>query len=74
MDTCDGLTNGARGELLGIIRDVKGKIVKMIVKFEKDSVGREKRRNCPDIQRKFPGGTSIDKVNFSFSISKSATK
>ena len=71
VDICDGLTNGARGELLGIIRDLKGNIVKMIVKFEKDSIGREKRRNYPDIQRKYPGGTSIEKVNFSFSISKS---
>ena len=71
VDTCDGLTNGARGELLGIIRDLKGNIVKMIVKFEKDSIGREKRRNYPDIQRKYPGGTSIEKINFSFSISKS---
>ena len=71
VDTCDGLTNGARGELIGIINDAKGNIFKMIVKFEKDSVGKERRRNCPDIQRKFPGGTPIDKVNFSYSISRS---
>ena len=43
----------------------------MIVKFERESVGREKRRNSLDIQRKYPGGTSIEKVSFSYSISRS---
>ena len=70
-NTSDGLTNGARGDLLGIMRDARGNISKIIVKFEKDSVGREKRRNCPDIQRKYPGGTPIEKVSFSYSISPS---
>ena len=71
VDTSDGLTNGARGDLIGILFDSKGHISKLIIKFEKDSVGEEKRRSCPDIVRKFPGGTAIEKINFSFSISKS---
>ena len=44
VDTGDGLTNGARGQLLGIIEDVKGNVLKLVIKFEKDSVGREQRK------------------------------
>ena len=71
IDTCDGLTNGARGELLGVIIDAKRNISKLVIKFERESVGREKRKSCSEIKTKYPGGTPIEKVNFSFSISKS---
>ena len=73
VDTSDGLTNGARGDLLGIIKDERGNASKLIIKFEVESHGQEKRRNCQEILHKFPGGTPIEKVNFSFSISKSKT-
>ena len=42
-----------------------------MVKFEKESVGRERRRNNQDICNKYPDGTLIEKVNFPFTISKS---
>ena len=42
VDTSDGLTNGARGELVGVIKDANGNISKLVVKFESESVGREK--------------------------------
>ena len=71
IDTSDGLTNGARGELIGIIEDAAGEVSKLVVKFEKESVGRERRRNNQDICNKYPGGTLVEKVNFSFTISKS---
>ena len=71
VDTCDGLTNGARGEFIGVINDAKGNISKLIIRFERESVGREKRRQNQDISRKFPNGTPIEKVHYSFSISKS---
>ena len=71
VDTCDGLTNGARGELIGYQKDSKNAITKLIVKFENDTVGQEKRRLNPNIAAKYPFGTPIEKVNFSFSISRS---
>ena len=71
VDVTDGLTNGARGELVGLMEDEKGSICKLIVKFEVEENGREKRQKCPGISKKYPGGTPIEKVNFSFSISKS---
>ena len=36
-----------------------------------ESFGKDKRRKNPGISNKYPGGTLIEKVNFSFSISKS---
>ena len=71
VDTSDGLTNGARGELIGIINDKAGNISKLIVKFENISIGKEKMNLCQELSRKYPGGTLIEKVNFPFSISKS---
>ena len=71
VDTSDGLTNGARGELIGIIEDNKGNISKIVVKFEDEANGQEKRRHNPEIYKIYPGGTPIEKVNFPFSISKS---
>ena len=71
IDTGDGLTNGARGEVIGVIEDAKGNICKLVVRFEKESVGKDRRRISKDICKKYPGGTPIEKVNFPFSISKS---
>ena len=71
VDTSDGLTNGARGELIGIIKDAKGNISKLFVKFENKSIGKEKRNHCKEMSKKYPGGTVIEKVNFPFSISRS---
>ena len=71
VDTSDGLTNGARGEITGIIKDKNENISRVLVLFERESVGREKRKRDQDISRKFPKSTAIEKVNFSFSISKS---
>ena len=73
VDTSDGLTNGARGDLVGIIFDSKKNISKLIIRFENESVGEVKRRSCPHIERQFPTGTPIEKINHSFSISKSKT-
>ena len=42
-----------------------------MIKFEKDSVGREQRRQHSETCIRWPGGTQIEKVNYQFSISKS---
>ena len=73
VDTSDGLTNGARGDLVGLMRDQKGEISKLIVNFERASHGQEKRNRNQGMTKQYPGGTPIEKVNFSFSISKSKT-
>ena len=71
IDTSDGLTNGARGDLIGVVIDEQKKVKKLIIKFEKENVGLNRRRQYPEIERKYRGGTVIEKVKFSFFISKS---
>ena len=71
IDTSDGLTNGARGELIGVQVDEKGAVRKLIIRFENELVGQERRSKFPEIQIRYKGGTVIEKVKFSFSISKS---
>ena len=39
VDTCDGLTNGARGDLIGVIMESNNNITKLIIKFENSVVG-----------------------------------
>ena len=73
VDVVDGLTNGARGELIGMVEDDRKNITRLIIRFQNSSNGEERRRRNPEMSNKYPGGTSIEKVNYSFSISK-ATK
>ena len=68
VDTSDGLTNGARGELVGIVDDMQGNPSKLIIKFEKESVGRERHKKNLEISQKWSGGTPIEKVNFQYAI------
>ena len=70
VDTSDGL---AKGDLIGIIKDEKGYASQLIIKFEVETHGQDKRRKSQQITNRFPGGTPIEKVNFPFSISKSKT-
>jgi hypothetical protein len=51
VDTSDGLTNGARGVLVGVKLDIKNNISQLVIKFDRESVGREKRRKCPETRR-----------------------
>ena len=69
IDTSDGLTNGAIGELIGVQVDEKGAVRKLIKKIEKESIGQERRNKFPEMQKTFQGGTVIEEVKFSFSIS-----
>ena len=43
----------------------------MIVKFDNEKHGYEARQRNPDVTQAYPEGTPIEKVNFSFSISRS---
>ena len=44
VNTGDGLTNGARGELIGVIEDNNGNISKLVFKFERLLWKRENER------------------------------
>merc|ERR1711954_167816 len=50
---------------------MNGNPSKLIIKFERESIGTEQRKKNLEISQKLPGGTPIEKVNFQYSISKS---
>ena len=70
VDTGDGLTNGSRGDLIGVKRNKEGNINKLIIKFENLSHGQRNREINQEITRCYPGGTVVEKVDFGFSLSK----
>ena len=70
VDTSDGLTNGSRGELIGVKKDREGKVNKLIIKFENPSHGQRNREMNLEITKSYTGGTVVEKVEFGFSLSK----
>ena len=73
IDTPDGLTNGQLGKILGVIRTKDGGIAKIIIQFNNENVGKESRLKNTEFSRKYPQGTVIEKISFSYSLSKKAT-
>ena len=80
VDTCDGLTNGARGELIGCethVIDEKVRVRRLYVHFVEERMGREKRKAChstpylSNLQKMFPhkNPTPVDRLEFKFSNS-----
>ena len=74
LDTSDGLTNGAIGEVIGYDMSPEGRIQKIYVHFYDEKVGQDRRRHFPDILNRFPGKrpTPIKKLDFPYSLSKKA--
>ena len=72
IDTPDGLTNGQLGKLIDIIQTEDGSVAKCIVEFKNENIGRESRARNPQFAAKYPRGTVIEKVSFTYSLSKKA--
>jgi CRISPR/Cas system-associated endoribonuclease Cas2 len=73
IDTADGLTNGQLGKLLEVIRSEDGSIAKVIIEFKNENAGKQNRAKNIQFSSKYPRGTVIEKVSFSYSLSKKAT-
>ena len=69
VNTADGLTNGSRGDLIGVFKNDSGEVTKLIIKFENPAHGQMQREANPEKSVKYPGGTVIEKVSFAFSLS-----
>ena len=76
IDTCDSLTNGTFGEIRGIELDQNNEVSRIIVQFDNDVSGRERRKNCSELQQKYKplAVTPIDKIEFQYSLSKKTTR
>ena len=70
----DSLTNGSQGEVLDFTYDKSGKIKYVLVKFDENESGRE-RRKLFNFEEKYPGQKitpiEIKETNFSLSKTKS---
>ena len=73
IDTADGLTNGQLGELIGIVKGQDGTVAKLIVKFNREKVGKKNREKYKEYSKKYPKGVVIEKVSFSYSLTKKAS-
>ena len=72
LDTSDCLTNGAFGEILGFKFNQNRSIQTVFVHFYDKDIGKERRKNCTEIQKMFPGKnvTPIELLEFSYSLSR----
>ena len=72
IDTCDSLTNGAFGEVLGYNFVKETEIKEVYVHFYDKDCGKERRKNYVDLQKKYPGKnvTPITLIEFRYSTSK----
>ena len=66
------MTNGQLGIIRDTIKTENGEIAKVIVEFQNENVGKENRRKNPKFESQYPRGTVIEKVSFSYSISRKA--
>ena len=73
IDTSDGLTNGQLGILIATVKADDGSISKCIVEFKKQKIGTKNRANNQQYASKYPSGTVIEKVSYSYPISRKAT-
>ena len=60
MDVHDKLCNGSIGTLVAAVKDTKGEVKLLMVKFDNPEAGRELRRCHPILAKKFPGCTHIN--------------
>ena len=58
--TEDSLTNGQVGVLTAVIKDKKGGVQQIMVKFDKKDAGNMTRRESPQLELKYPGVTVIE--------------
>ena len=69
INTRDSLTNGQTGILEQVVRDVKGGVKYLMVRFDKEAAGRMSRMENPQLEQKFPGLTKIEKTQETYKLS-----
>ena len=72
LDVCDSLTNGSQGKVIDFKYGKHGKIKYILVKFDENVSGRERRKRF-NFGEEYPGITPIEIKETSFSLSKNKT-
>ena len=75
LDTCDSLTNGTFGQIIGVESNDQNCVNRILVCFENEISGKQRRENFVQLQQKyFPKhATPIDRIEFHYSLSKKPT-
>ena len=75
LDTCDCLTNGAFGEVVGFSFDAQGGMREVHVHFYNPDCGKETRKKYAGLQEKYPGKNviPIKPIEFQYSLSKKSS-
>ena len=75
INTCDSLTNGTFGEVIGLELDDNKCLKRVIVSFDNELSGKERRKNYIQLQQQyFPKlATPIDRIEFHYSLSRKPT-
>ena len=72
IDVSDLLVNGAMGTVIGIEENQNGVANVVIIKFDNPAVGKEMRKRNPMLERKYPDGVPIKKMEKEYSLPKNA--
>ena len=71
INTRDGLTNGQTGILEHVVKDCKGDVKYLMVRFNKEAAGRMSRLENPQLDKQFPGLTKIEKTQETYKLRES---
>ena len=69
VNTVDSLTNGQTGIVMAIIKDRKDEVDYLVIKFNQERAGKQKRLESKQLQEKYPGGTKVEKFNLTYTLS-----
>ena len=75
IDTIDGLTNGAMGEVIGFLRGKNREVTQVIVNFDGEDVGSERRKKTSILLKNYPDKrpTPITRQEFAYSLSRKSS-
>ena len=74
IDVADCLTNGQLGTLVGTTKAQNECVKMLIVDFKNKNVGKTWRKEHPAQAAKYPGGTGIERVSLSYSLTEKSQK
>ena len=70
IDTSDCLTNGTCGVVVDFVENVASQIETIMIKFDEEQHGEQKRAAETKLSSLYPGCTSIQRVMFQYSLAK----
>ena len=70
LDVVDSLTNGQLGTFVDAIKNIDGKVLKLILKLDKPSAGKFNREQNPGLAKRYPDHVFVERVSWQYSLRK----